>query len=114
MQIRRFSETPILLWNLSREMVSGESLYIKKCLDLFQVCQQKHHVRNSRASVATRQKRIVSLKCVSIITGLAMGFMLRSYAARRPQASTETLISLYVLLRVLRSPSIGADAIQNL
>uniref|UniRef100_A0A0D3EEL9 Uncharacterized protein n=1 Tax=Brassica oleracea var. oleracea TaxID=109376 RepID=A0A0D3EEL9_BRAOL len=33
--------------------------------------------------------------------------MLRSYAARRPQASTETLISLYALLRVLRSPLSG-------
>ncbi|KAL0650119.1 hypothetical protein Bca4012_092810 [Brassica carinata] len=34
--------------------------------------------------------------------------MLCSYAARRPQSPGETLISLYVHLRVLRSPSIGA------
>ena len=53
------------------------SLYIKEALLLSQVCQQGRHVRNLRAPVATRMKRIVSLKRVSIVAGLALGFMLR-------------------------------------
>ncbi|CAN6903800.1 BnaC08g48740D [Brassica napus] len=60
-------------------------------------------VTNSRDTVATRMKRIVSLTCTYHNCGLRFGlYVARTFAAHRPHMSKETLISRDANLRVLR------------
>uniref|UniRef100_A0A0D3DRR9 Serpin domain-containing protein n=1 Tax=Brassica oleracea var. oleracea TaxID=109376 RepID=A0A0D3DRR9_BRAOL len=103
----------------------GEKLYVsnilyKACIEVDEEVTEAAAVSidvvtNSRDTVTTRMKRIVSLTCTYHNCGLRFGlYVARTFATHRPHMSKETLISRDANLPVLRFSSIGRGTIQFL